>query len=66
MVAGKPTVRKAQSPGREQGDPKSECRWPKGGTKPGLKWLAPPPAVLDNWPDTGLVPGPERVPTRVR
>ena len=32
----------------------------------GTWWLAPPLAVLDNWPDTGLVPGPERVLTRVR
>ncbi len=23
-------------------------------------------AVPDNWPDTGVMPGPERVPTRVR
>jgi hypothetical protein len=29
-------------------------------------WLPPPLAVVDNWPDTGLVPGPERVLTRVR
>ena len=26
----------------------------------------PPPVVSDNWPDTGLVPGPERVLTLVR
>jgi hypothetical protein len=28
--------------------------------------LALPLAALDNWPDTGLVPGPERALTRVR
>src|SRR4029450_10246800 len=39
---------------------------PKGSRKPGHRSLAPPLVVPDNWPDTGRMPGPERVLTRVR
>ena len=30
----------------------------------GTHVAGPPLAILDNWPDTGLVPGPERALTR--
>jgi hypothetical protein len=47
-LAGKPTVRKAQSLG---GNLMTE--WSKGNGKPGREWLALRLAVLDNRPDTG-------------
>ena len=59
LVAGKPTVRKAESPRREQDDPTSQCRWPKGNRKPRPNRPAPPPVVVDNWPDTGTCPDPK-------
>lgn len=59
-VTGKPTVREAQFPsGRwmtKKRMPAAERRQETGASS-----LAPPPAASHNWPDTGLVPGPERV-----
>jgi hypothetical protein len=50
---GKPTVRKAQFPGREQDDPTSQCRRPKGGRKPGQRgWL-----LRQRCRITGRIPG---------
>src|ERR1019366_9656496 len=65
-VSGKPTVRKAQSPGGYGMTREANACRPKGDRKPGTVWSAPPPVVSDNWPDTGRVPGPEGVLTRVR
>jgi hypothetical protein len=52
VAAGKPTVRKARVRGgnrvTEKQMPVAERR-----QETGAHWLAPPPAVLDNWPDTG-------------
>lgn len=52
-AGGKPTVRKAQLPGREQDDLRSERRWPKGGRKPRRRGRLLLGGVVDNWPDTG-------------
>jgi len=65
VVPGKPTVRKAQFPGGNRMTRQANAGGRKAaGTRDA--WLAPPLAVPDNWPDTGLVPGPERALTRVR
>src|ERR1700736_1556028 len=51
--AGKPTVRGAQSPSGQwmanKRTPVAERR-----QETWTSWLAPPPVVPDNWPDTGL------------
>ena len=51
-MAGKPTVRKAQSRG---GNRMTEKRTPAAERQQetGTRWLAPPLVVSDNWPDTG-------------
>ncbi len=49
---GKPTVRKAQSPGRESDDREAKCRQPKGSGKPGRGGRPFQPTVSDNRPDT--------------
>ena len=64
-MPGKPTARKAQFPGGNRMTREANA----GGRKAAGNrdaWLAPPLAVPDNWPDTGLVPGPGRALTRVR
>src|SRR6185312_17425591 len=43
MMAGRPTVRKAEPPQRAQEDPRSERRRSKGDRKPGTRESAPPP-----------------------
>jgi hypothetical protein len=52
IVSGQPTVRKAQPPG---GNRMTEKRTPavERQQETGTRWLAPPPVVSDNWPDTG-------------
>ena len=59
LRAGKPTVREAQYP---SGQRMAKKRTPAAERRQetGTSWLAPPPAAPHNWPDTGLVPGPER------
>ncbi len=54
-MPGKPTARKAQSPSGQRMTRKANAGQPKGDRKPG-RWLAPPPAVSHNWPDTGACP----------
>jgi len=58
MASGKPTVRKAQFPSGQwmtkKQTPAAERR-----QETGTSWLAPPPVVSDNWPDTGLFPDPK-------
>ena len=58
VVAGKPTVRKAQLPG---GNRMTEKRMPvaERQQETGARWPAPPPVVSDNWPDTGGCPDPK-------
>jgi hypothetical protein len=52
IVPGKPTVRKAQPPG---GNRMTKKRMPAAERRreTATRWLAPPPAVADNRPDTG-------------
>jgi hypothetical protein len=52
QLPGKPTARKAQSP---SGRTMAKKRTPvvERQQEIGTRWLAPPPVVLDNWPDTG-------------
>ena len=49
---GKPTAREAQPP---SGRTMAKKRMPvvERQQETGTRWLAPPPVVLDNWPDTG-------------
>ena len=56
--AGKPTARKAQSP---SGKWMTKKRMPVAERRQetGTAWLAPPPVVSDNWPDTGSCPDPK-------
>jgi hypothetical protein len=58
--SGKPTARNAQLP---SGNRMTKKRAPVAERQQETEasWLAPPPVVSHNWPDTGLVPGPERV-----
>jgi hypothetical protein len=63
---GKPTVRKAQLPGREQDDPRSECRWPKGDRKPRPRPDPPIRGLRITGRIPGRVPGCESRLTRVR
>lgn len=64
-VAGQPTARKAQLPsgGRMTWEANAGGRKATGNRD---SVAGPPPVVSENWPDTGLVPGPERVLTQVR
>jgi len=56
--AGKPTARKAQSPSgnrmTKKPTPVAERQ-----QETEASWLAPPPIVSDNWPDTGSFPDPK-------
>ena len=56
--AGKPTARKAQLP---SGQRMTKKRMPAAERRQetGTTWLAPPPAVPNNWPDTGSFPDPK-------
>ena len=56
---GKPTARKAQPPsGRTMA--KKPMPAVERQQETGTRWLAPPPVVRDNWPDTGPAwPGPK-------
>jgi hypothetical protein len=51
-LPGKPTAREAQPP---SGRTMAKKRMPavERQQETGARWLAPPPVVLDNWPDTG-------------
>jgi hypothetical protein len=56
--AGKPTAREAQSP---SGQWMTKKRMPAAERQQetGTKWLASPPAVPHDWPDTGSFPNPK-------
>ena len=66
ICAGRPTVREAESPGGRRKAREANAGGRKAaGNRDTMSWL-PLLAVLDNWPDTGLMPGPGRALTRVR